>query len=245
MSPRLAHRPSHQPHLRRHRRCFLMPPPRRIPASAIARRGRAALCSRTAIQTRQSEQGSGLVRRMPSAGEALLLHPCFLRRQHNTPNRHKSKRSNQTVSHSQRPTHLQAAARLQERMKGDLQATSSRAQSSACSMKWYCDLLICVFSLEQRGGFGVVAHVSFFFLCVCVCVCVCVLRLSVCGYCCSSTPPRDPMRLTSSQTRQSYSRFDCGELGWDENCVLLLLLLLFFLFFLFFVFLFLLLFFGL
>ena len=53
------------------------------------------------------------------------------------------------------------------------------------------------------------------------------------------------MRLTSSQTRQSYSRFDCGELGWDENCVLLLLLLLFFLFFLFFVFLFLLLFFGL
>ena len=158
MSPRLAHRPSHQPHLRRHRRCFLMPPPRRIPASAIARRGRAALCSRTAIQTRQSEQGSGLVRRMPSAGEALLLRPCFLRRQHNTPNRHKSKRSNQTVSHSQRPTHLQAAARLQERMKGDLQATSSRAQSSACSMK-------------------------------------------------CSTPPRDPMRLTSSQTRQSYSRF--------------------------------------
>ena len=57
------------------------------------------------------------------------------------------------------------------------------------------------------------------------------------------------MRLTSSQTRQSYSRFDCGELGWDENCVLLLLLfkllLLFFLFFVFFVFLFLLLFFGL
>ena len=104
--------------------------------------------------------------------------------------------------------------------------------------------MICSFvcsALSKEGGLALWLTSAFFL----VCVCVCVLRLSVCGYCCSSTPPRDPMRLTSSQTRQSYSRFDCGELGWDENCVLLLLLLLFFLFFLFFVFLFLLLFFGL